>query len=35
MIRKAKLENFKGLRSVEVTFDSGFTVIVGPNGSPV
>ena len=33
MIRKAKFENFKGLRSVEVTFDSPFTVLVGPNGS--
>src|SRR5262245_22149958 len=33
MIRKAKFENFKGLRAVEVTFDSRFTVLVGPNGS--
>ncbi len=33
MIRKAKFENFKGLRDVEVTFDSRFTVLVGPNGS--
>ena len=33
MIRKAKFENFKGLRDVEVTFDSRFTVLVGPNGT--
>lgn len=33
MIRKAKFENFKGLRDVEVTFDSPFTVFVGPNGT--
>src|SRR6266851_711495 len=33
MIRKAKYENFKGLRSVEVAFDSPFTVLVGPNAS--
>jgi predicted ATPase len=33
MIRKAKYENFKGLRSIEVTFDSPFTVLVGPNAS--
>ena len=33
MIRKAKYENFKGLRSVEVAFDSRFTVLVGPNAS--
>ncbi len=33
MIRKAKFDNFKGLRSVEVTFDSRFSVLVGPNGS--
>jgi len=33
MIHKAKYENFKGLRSVEATFDSRLTVIVGPNGS--
>lgn len=33
MIKKAKFENFKGLRSVDVTFDSPFSVLVGPNGS--
>ncbi len=33
MIRKAKFENFKGLRDVEITFDSRFTVLVGPNGT--
>lgn len=33
MIRKAKFENFKGLRDVEVTFESRFTVLVGPNGT--
>jgi len=33
MIHKAKFENFKGLRDVEVTFDSRFTVLVGPNGT--
>jgi predicted ATPase len=33
MIRKAKYDNFKGLKSVEVAFDERFTVLVGPNGS--
>lgn len=33
MIRTAKFENFKGLKDVEVTFDSRFTVLVGPNGT--
>jgi len=33
MIRKAKFENFKGLRDVEITFESRFTVLVGPNGT--
>lgn len=33
MIRKAKFENFKGLKDVEITFDSRFTVLVGPNGT--
>ncbi len=33
MIRKAKYENFKGLRDVEVTFDLPLTVLVGPNAS--
>jgi predicted ATPase len=33
MIRKAKYDNFKGLKSVEVSFDKRFTVLVGPNGS--
>lgn len=33
MIHKAKFENFKGLKDVEVTFDSRFTVLVGPNGT--
>lgn len=34
MIRKAKFENFKGLRDVEVTFaESRITVLVGPNGT--
>jgi DNA repair exonuclease SbcCD ATPase subunit len=33
MIHRAKFQNFKALRDVEVTFDSRLTVIVGPNGS--
>ncbi len=33
MITRAKFQNFKALRDVEVTFDSRLTVIVGPNGS--
>ncbi|MDY3552385.1 AAA family ATPase [Gemmata sp. JC717] len=33
MIRRAKFQNFKALRDVEVTFDSRLTVLVGPNGS--
>jgi predicted ATPase len=33
MIRKARFENFKALRDVEITFDSRLTVLVGPNGS--
>jgi predicted ATPase len=33
MIRKARFENFKGLRAVEVSFDRPLTVLVGPNGS--
>jgi len=33
MITRAKFQNFKALRDVEITFDSRLTVIVGPNGS--
>jgi energy-coupling factor transporter ATP-binding protein EcfA2 len=33
MIQRAKFENFKALRDVEITFDSRLTVLVGPNGS--
>jgi predicted ATPase len=33
MITRAKFENFKALRDVEITFDSRLTVLVGPNGS--
>src|SRR6266566_1193187 len=33
MIHKARFENFKALRDVEVTFESRLTVLVGPNGS--
>jgi energy-coupling factor transporter ATP-binding protein EcfA2 len=33
MIYRAKFQNFKALRDVEVTFDSRLTVLVGPNGS--
>src|SRR5436190_18041176 len=33
MIHRAKFQNFKALRDVEVTFDSRLTVLVGPNGS--
>jgi Fe-S cluster assembly ATPase SufC len=33
MITRAKFENYKALRNVEITFDSRLTVIVGPNGS--
>jgi energy-coupling factor transporter ATP-binding protein EcfA2 len=33
MITRAKFQNFKALRDVEVTFDSRLTVLVGPNGS--
>ena len=33
MIRTATYENFKGLRSAAVTFDSRLTVLVGPNAS--
>jgi predicted ATPase len=33
MIHKAKFQNFKALRDVEITFDSRLTVLVGPNGS--
>jgi predicted ATPase len=32
MITKAKFQNFKALKDVEITFDSRLTVIVGPNG---
>ena len=32
MIHRAKFQNFKALRDVEVTFDSRLTVLVGPNG---
>src|SRR6516162_9327724 len=33
MITRAKFQNFKALRDVEITFDSQLTVLVGPNGS--
>jgi predicted ATPase len=33
MITRARFQNFKALRDVEVTFDSRLTVLVGPNGS--
>jgi predicted ATPase len=33
MITRAKFQNFKALRDVEITFDSRLTVLVGPNGS--
>jgi hypothetical protein len=33
MITRAKFENFKALRDVEITFDSRLTVLVGPNCS--
>ena len=33
MIYRAKFQNFKALRDVEITFDSRLTVLVGPNGS--
>src|SRR4051794_27408616 len=33
MIHRAKFQNFKALKDVDVTFDSRLTVIVGPNGS--
>lgn len=33
MIHRAKFQNFKALRDVEVPFDSRLTVLVGPNGS--
>lgn len=33
MIHRAKFQNFKALREVEITFDSRLTVLVGPNGS--
>lgn len=33
MIHRARFQNFKALRDVEVTFDSRLTVLVGPNGS--
>jgi predicted ATPase len=33
MIHRAKFQNFKALKDVEVTFDSRLTVLVGPNGS--
>jgi predicted ATPase len=33
MITRAKFENFKALKEVEITFDSRLTVLVGPNGS--
>ena len=33
MITRAKFQNFKALRDVEITFESRLTVLVGPNGS--
>jgi energy-coupling factor transporter ATP-binding protein EcfA2 len=33
MITRAKFQNFKALRDVEIMFDSHLTVLVGPNGS--
>jgi energy-coupling factor transporter ATP-binding protein EcfA2 len=33
MIHRAKFQNFKALKDVEVTFDRRLTVLVGPNGS--
>lgn len=33
MIHRARFQNFKALKDVEVTFDSRLTVLVGPNGS--
>lgn len=33
MITRARFQNFKALRDVEVAFDSRLTVLVGPNGS--
>jgi predicted ATPase len=33
MITRAKFQNFKALKDVEITFDSRLTVLVGPNGS--
>lgn len=33
MIHRAKFQNFKALRDVEIAFDSRLTVLVGPNGS--
>ena len=33
MIHRAKFQNFKALKDVEVTFDSRLSVLVGPNGS--
>ncbi|MFY7952270.1 MAG: AAA family ATPase [Armatimonadaceae bacterium] len=33
MIHRAKFQNFKALKDVEITFDSRLTVLVGPNGS--
>lgn len=33
MIHRAKFQNFKALKDVEVTFDERLTVLVGPNGS--
>jgi predicted ATPase len=33
MIHRAKFQNFKALRDVEITFDRRLTVLVGPNGS--
>lgn len=33
MIHRARFQNFKALRDVEITFDSRLTVLVGPNGS--
>jgi predicted ATPase len=33
MIHRARFQNFKALKDVEITFDSRLTVLVGPNGS--
>jgi predicted ATPase len=33
MIHRARFQNYKALKAVEITFDSRLTVLVGPNGS--